>query len=89
MAQRHALDSLFLDALTVTSLDEFREVTEFLRPQDWASRLDWVLSRVQEGRDACERLRVVLDVLGHAAFRGCFHGLLGSILRASQMQELL
>ena len=61
-----------------------QELIEFIRPEAWSARLEWVVAFAVRQGDLCEMLRTVLDALA-AAHRGSsphatialYHALLG------------
>lgn len=84
--QRHQLDDLLLHALTSLTLGEFREVIEFIRPMEWPSRLEWVMTKVTDRtNDSCQMLRTVLDVLAYDALSSRFVPLLSAMLGMKQV----
>jgi len=83
-------EHVFLEALTDYTRDEFNEVIEFFRPEDWPRRLEWALTQVVSGpNDTCEMLRTVLDVLGRDRFSAVHIPLLRSALNFKPVQEAL
>ena len=74
------------------SRDEFEQLLEYIKPSEWAVRLEWVLQRVSqpaELNDKCELLQAALDVLAYPAFRASHPSLLISMLAIAHTAELL
>ena len=78
--QRHELDELLLESLTLMSREEFKELIEFVRPAAWPGRLGWALGVATTVGDLCEMLATLLDVLAAAHRPAALRGRLVPLL---------